>query len=75
MKIIGIGKNYVNEVSEISALKTGAQTIFTKPESSLVHGNSDINFPKITSQLAYEVELVAKIGKRGKAILLNEAIS
>ncbi|REG87848.1 fumarylacetoacetase-like protein [Winogradskyella sediminis] len=41
----------------------------------MVYGNSDINFPKITSQLAYEVELVAKIGKRGKAILLNEAIS
>ncbi|WP_262507968.1 fumarylacetoacetate hydrolase family protein [Winogradskyella sediminis] len=59
----------------MSALKTGAQTIFTKTESSLVYGNSDINFPKITSQLAYEVELVAKIGKRGKAILLNEAIS
>ncbi|SDH91781.1 fumarylacetoacetate hydrolase family protein [Winogradskyella thalassocola] len=75
MKIIGIGKNYVNDTSEISAIKTGAQTIFTKPDSSLVIGNKDIDFPKITNQLAYEVELVAKIGKRGKDISLSDAVS
>ncbi|MGJ8549291.1 fumarylacetoacetate hydrolase family protein [Winogradskyella wichelsiae] len=75
MKIIGIGKNYVNDLSEISAIKTGAQTIFTKPDSSLVVGNKDIEFPKITNQLAYEVELVAKIGKRGKDITLEDAES
>tara|TARA_R110002049_G_scaffold130368_2_gene288645 strand:- start:840 stop:1454 length:615 start_codon:yes stop_codon:yes gene_type:complete len=75
MKIIGIGKNYVNNTSEISAIKTGAQTIFTKPESSLVTHNKDIPFPKITNQLAYEVELVAKIGKRGKDISLADAAS
>lgn len=75
MKIIGIGKNYVNDISEISVIKTGAQTIFTKPDSSLVTDNKDIDFPKITNQLAYEVELVAKIGKRGKDISLNDAVS
>ncbi|MDH7912842.1 fumarylacetoacetate hydrolase family protein [Winogradskyella sp. SYSU M77433] len=73
MKIIGIGKNYVTDASEIDALKTGAQTIFTKPESSLVTNNQDIPFPGITNQLAYEVELVAKIGKQGKAIALEDA--
>ncbi|WP_179336126.1 fumarylacetoacetate hydrolase family protein [Winogradskyella costae] len=75
MKIIGIGKNYVNDTSEISAIKTGVQTIFTKPDSSLVTDNMDVEFPKITNQLAYEVELVVKIGKRGKDIALNDAIS
>jgi len=75
MKIIGIGKNYVNDTSEISAVKTGAQTIFTKPESTLVTDNKDITFPKITNKLAYEVELVAKIGKQGKDIALSDAES
>jgi len=75
MKIIGIGKNYVNQTSEISANKTGAQTIFTKPDSTLVTGNKDIPFPKITNELAYEVELVAKIGKQGKDIPLEDATS
>ena len=75
MKIIGIGKNYVNNTSEINALKTGAQTIFTKPESTLVTDNNNIPFPKVTNQLAYEVELVAKIGKKGKDISLEDAES
>jgi 2-keto-4-pentenoate hydratase/2-oxohepta-3-ene-1,7-dioic acid hydratase in catechol pathway len=73
MKIIGIGKNYVEHASEISAANTGNQTIFTKPESTLVTGNKDIVFPKITNQLVYEVELVAKIGKQGKDIALEDA--
>lgn len=73
MKVIGIGKNYVNDKSEISAIKTGAQVIFTKPDSSVVTGNADIIFPSITEQLAYEVELVVKIGKDGKDIALEDA--
>ena len=75
MKIIGIGKNYVNDKSEIAALKTGAQTIFTKPESTLVTNNQNVSFPNITNQLAYEVELMVKIGKRGKDISLEDAES
>jgi 2-keto-4-pentenoate hydratase/2-oxohepta-3-ene-1,7-dioic acid hydratase in catechol pathway len=75
MKLIGIGKNYVNNKSEISVIKTGAQTIFLKAESTLVTGNKDIEFPAITNELAYEVELVAKIGKTGKNIDEGDATS
>ena len=75
MKIIGIGKNYVNDKSEIAALKTGAQLIFLKAESTLVTGNKDIIFPKITNELVFEVELVAKIGKTGKDISEDDAAS
>jgi 2-keto-4-pentenoate hydratase/2-oxohepta-3-ene-1,7-dioic acid hydratase in catechol pathway len=75
MKLIGIGKNYVDDKSEIAALKTGAQLIFIKAESTIVAGNKDIEFPAITNELAYEVELVAKIGKRGKNITEADAAS
>ncbi|PQV45473.1 2-keto-4-pentenoate hydratase/2-oxohepta-3-ene-1,7-dioic acid hydratase in catechol pathway [Jejuia pallidilutea] len=75
MKIIGIGKNYVNETSEIDAIKTGNQLIFTKPDSSLVTGNKDVPYPKITNEIAYEVELVAKIGKTAKDIAVTDAPS
>ena len=75
MKIIGIGKNYVNDKSEISNIKTGFQTIFLKAESTLVTGSKDIVFPKITNQLVYEVELAVKIGKKGKDISLEDATS
>ncbi|WP_339917467.1 fumarylacetoacetate hydrolase family protein [Yeosuana marina] len=75
MKIIGIGKNYVSDKTEIKELKTGTQTIFTKPESTLVTGNKNIVYPKVTKQLAYEVELVIKIGKKGKDIEFEDAAS
>lgn len=75
MKIVGIGKNYVSDKSEISALKTGDQIIFTKPESTLVTDNKNVLYPKITTQLAYEVELLIKIGKKGKDIVLTAAES
>ena len=68
MKILGIGKNYVNSKDEISTYKNGKQIIFSKPESSLVLNNNDVVFPSITENLVYEVELVAKIGKTGKDI-------
>ncbi len=75
MKVIGIGKNYVNDLSEIATLKTGHQLIFTKPDSSLVTGNKDVPYPVITNEIVYEVELVAKIGKTCKDISEAEAAS
>lgn len=73
MKIIGIGKNYVSDKAEIRSIKNGKQLIFLKAESTLVTNNKDIIFPAITNELAYEVELVIKIGKTGKNILLENA--
>lgn len=75
MKIIGIGKNYVSDKAEISTLKDGNQLIFLKAESTLVTNNKDIPFPSITNELAYEVELVIKIGKTGKDISVKDASS
>jgi len=75
MKIIGIGKNYVTDKADIEGLKNDTQLIFTKPESSLVTANQDVVFPSITNNLAYEVELVIKIGKTGKNIDLKDASS
>ncbi|GAA3509705.1 fumarylacetoacetate hydrolase family protein [Aquimarina addita] len=75
MKILGIGKNYVNNKEEIAAIKDGKQVIFSKPESSLVTDSKDVVFPACSDNVAYEVELVIKIGKEGKDIAENEASS
>ncbi|WP_339723891.1 fumarylacetoacetate hydrolase family protein [Maribacter stanieri] len=75
MKIIGIGKNYVVDKSEIDKLKNDVQLIFTKPDSSLVTDSKDVVFPPITSQLIYEVELVVKIGKTAKNVSIADANS
>ncbi|SEC51034.1 2-keto-4-pentenoate hydratase/2-oxohepta-3-ene-1,7-dioic acid hydratase (catechol pathway) [Maribacter dokdonensis] len=75
MKIIGIGKNYVLDKSEIDDLKNDVQLIFTKPDSSLVMDSKDVEFPAITNQLIYELELVVKIGKTAKNVSVEEANS
>ncbi|MGB6268751.1 MAG: fumarylacetoacetate hydrolase family protein [Olleya sp.] len=75
MKILAIGKNYVNDKSELEAITKGFQMIFSKPESSLVTSNKNVEYPSFTSNLLYEVELVIKIGKSGKNISEKEATS
>ncbi len=47
MKILAIGKNYVNKVGEKKDVKTGKQVIFSKPTSSLVKENQDVVFPAL----------------------------
>lgn len=75
MKIIGIGKNYVVDKEEIKTVKNGEQLIFLKAESTLVTDNKDVVYPSITNELAYEVELVVKIGEKGKDIKVENAAS
>lgn len=75
MKILAIGKNYVNDVNEISSGKGGPPIIFSKPESSLSTDNKDVEYPNFTKNLIYEVELVVKIGKKGKNISVENAAS
>mgnify|MGYP006176641533 CR=1 FL=1 len=73
MKILAIGKNYVNDLKDVAAVKNGKQVIFSKPESSLVLNNNDVEFPSFTEELFYEIELVLKIGKKGKNISEDDA--
>lgn len=73
MKILGIGKNYVNKLEEVAASKNGTQIIFSKPETSLAINNEDVAYPSFTENLIYEVELVVKIGKTGKNIAVKDA--
>ena len=75
MKILAIGKNYVNDVNEIASSKGGPPIIFSKPESSLAINNEDVEYPDFTTELIYEVELVIKIGKKGKNISVEDAAS
>jgi len=75
MKILAIGKNYVNDKLDLNNITKGFQMIFSKPESSLAVNNKDVVYPSFTSKLLYEAELVIKIGKSGKNITEAEAPS
>lgn len=75
MKILAIGKNYVNDKADLENITKGFQMIFSKPDSSMVINNDNVVYPSFTSKLLYEAELVVKIGKSGKNIAEADAPS
>ncbi|QWX84324.1 fumarylacetoacetate hydrolase family protein [Cellulophaga sp. HaHaR_3_176] len=73
MKIIAIGKNYVNDVSEKPSEKV-TPVIFTKADSSLLENNNDLVMPSFSDDLWYEAELAFRIGKTCKNATVANAL-
>lgn len=62
-RIYCIGKNYDDHVKEMGGDAARSEPIFfTKAAETIVQSGQDIPFPPNTSNLHYEVELVAAIG-------------
>ncbi|WP_018343928.1 fumarylacetoacetate hydrolase family protein [Cytophaga aurantiaca] len=68
MKIIGIGRNYIEHVKELNNAITSAPIIFLKPDTALLKNNEAFYFPTFTKDIHHEIELVVKISKEGKNI-------
>lgn len=70
MKIICIGRNYVEHIQELdNNSNIPAQPIFfTKPDSALLRNNSPFYVPDFSNDLHYECELVVKINRVTKSI-------
>ena len=68
MKIVCIGRNYVNHAKELGNEVPEEPVIFMKPESALSIDNAPFNYPSFSDDLHYEAELVIKINKEGKNI-------
>jgi acylpyruvate hydrolase len=69
MKIICIGRNYADHAHELNHEVPVEPLFFIKPDSSVLHKRHAFYIPEWTSDVHYEVELVVKIVKRGKAVL------
>lgn len=68
MKIICIGRNYVEHAEELRNEVPTEPVVFLKPETALLPKNHPFIYPDHTQELHYEVELVVKINKLGKHI-------
>jgi 2-keto-4-pentenoate hydratase/2-oxohepta-3-ene-1,7-dioic acid hydratase in catechol pathway len=68
MKIICIGRNYVDHITELSNERPTEPVVFLKPDTALLDANSHFYYPKFSSDVHYELELVFRIGKVGKNI-------
>ncbi|RXK52227.1 fumarylacetoacetate hydrolase family protein [Aquirufa rosea] len=68
MKIICVGRNYVDHIQELSNERPKDPVIFLKPDTALLDQNSDFYYPSFSHDVHHEIELVFRIGKVGKNI-------
>jgi len=68
MKIICIGRNYIDHVDELENKKPSSPVIFLKPETAVILKNQPSFIPDYSTEIHYEVEILVKIKKLGKSI-------
>ena len=68
MKIICVGRNYVDHIKELSNEKPSDPVIFIKPDTALIDNSHAFYYPSFSSDVHYELELVYRVGKVGKNI-------
>lgn len=61
-KIVAIGVNYKSHLDELGWSVPPGPLAFLKPVTCIVASGDDIQYPAVTAQLDYEIELVAIIG-------------
>lgn len=72
-KIFAIGLNYADHVAETGLETPKHQLWFSKAPGTVAGPFDGVEVPRVSTQVDYEVELVAIIGKRGRHILPEDA--
>lgn len=62
-RVFGVGLNYLTHLKRLGSEASAHPLAYMKPESALIGANDEINYPPLTRQLDYEVELVAVVGR------------
>ena len=68
MKIICIGRNYVEHIEELGNERPEHPIIFMKPDTALLKNDDPFYYPDFSKDVHHEVELLVKIKKEGKSI-------
>lgn len=68
MKIICIGRNYVDHAKELNNPVPEKPVFFMKPDSALVIRNRPFFYPDFSEDVHHEIEIVLKISRLGRSI-------
>tara|TARA_B100000809_G_scaffold210641_1_gene214019 strand:+ start:221 stop:832 length:612 start_codon:yes stop_codon:yes gene_type:complete len=68
MKIICIGRNYVDHAKELNNPIPTEPVFFLKPETALLPKNNPFVYPSFSNNIQHEVEVVIRISRVGKHI-------
>lgn len=68
MKIICIGRNYADHITELGNERPENPIIFMKPDTAILRENDPFYYPEFSKDIHYEAEVLVKIKKEGKSI-------
>ncbi|MEA1877684.1 MAG: fumarylacetoacetate hydrolase family protein [Bacteroidota bacterium] len=68
MKIIAIGRNYVDHAKELNNPVPSEPVVFLMPDTSILSNNKPFFYPDFSDNIHYELEIVLKINRVGKNI-------
>ena len=74
-KIVCLGLNYRDHISEQNATIPDEPIIFIKPHTTIIGPNENILKPSFVKKLDYEAELAVVIGRKAKNVQVSEAES
>lgn len=68
MKILAIGRNYVEHIEELNNERPDEPVVFFKPETAILKKNEPFFYPSISNDVHHEIEVLIKINRVGKNI-------
>ena len=68
MKIICVGRNYVDHIEELNNLAPKDPVLFLKPDTSILLKKQPFFIPEFSVNVHHEVEILVKINRIGKHI-------
>jgi 2-keto-4-pentenoate hydratase/2-oxohepta-3-ene-1,7-dioic acid hydratase in catechol pathway len=68
MKIICIGRNYADHISELKNERPTEPVIFLKPDSAILPKKTAFVIPEFSNDMHHEVEVLVRINRVGKYI-------
>ncbi|CAM4071687.1 MULTISPECIES: fumarylacetoacetate hydrolase family protein [Flavobacterium] len=68
MKIICIGRNYTDHISELNNERPSEPVIFLKPDTAVLPKKNPFYIPEFSNDVHHEVEILVKICKVGRYI-------
>lgn len=68
MKIIAIGRNYIDHAKEFNNPVPENPVIFLKPDTAILKDNKDFYYPEFSQDIHYECELVFRVCNEGKHV-------
>lgn len=68
MKLICVGRNYADHITELSNERPKDPVLFIKPDSAILPREQDFYIPEFSNEIHHEIEVLLRICKVGKHI-------